>query len=251
MIGEEQNTERFVTVSTKISAEAAEVLNRIAKSKGIQVYELLQLVCQVLVRATSDRHNLSDEMHRLLTLFHAEAGWKDAFNICNPTAETEVAQEVLILQQPGKRGFGAVMIDKPFMGTWAQTECTDDIVERIIEVTMPGVYRRIRHLSQAMECTSITDLLITLTDAREVAELEEADRREMMAANNLTDNGKEYKYGARTKVHHHRTPDGEAHRQQRIIFDDFDRSAAANETKEWEGEQRGDGEPVRPFDQEW
>lgn len=247
MIGEDQkDTERFVTVSTKITNESAEILNRIAKSRGIQVYELLQLMCQVLVRSTSDRHNLSDEISRLLTLFHSEPGWKNAYNICNPTAESEVAQEVVILQQPGKKGFGAVMVDKPYMGQWTQTMCVDDIVERIIEVCMPGVYRRIRRLSISMECESITDLLITLTDAREIAELEESDRKEMEAAGNFTDNGREYKYGARTKVHHHRTPDGEAARQQRLLFPDID-----HETGETMRDSTTEPQDFRPFGEEW
>lgn len=218
MIGEQEDNSKFVNVSTKVRPETAEVLNRIAMSRGIKVYELLQLMCQVLVRATSDTHNLSDEINRILILFHSEPGWKDAFNLCNPTAENEVAEEVLIIQQKDKKGFGAVKVEKPFMGDWTQTENSDQIVSRVLEVCMPGVYRRIRRLGAAMQCQSLTDLLITLTDAHTIMQLEEEDRREMEAANNYTDNGRQYAYGQRTKIHHHRTPDGEAARQQRIQF---------------------------------
>lgn len=207
-----------MTVATKISPESAEVLNRIARSRGMEVYELLQLMCQVLIRSTSDIHNLSDEINQLLILFHSEPGWKDAFNICNPTAETEIAEEILILQQKDKKGFGAIKVTKPWMGEWTQTENAEYIVGRVLEVCMPGVIKRIRELGASMGCKSLTQLLITLTDAKEILHLEEQDRREMEAANDYTDNGRRYAYGQRTRIHHHRTPDGEAARQQRIRF---------------------------------
>ncbi len=219
---EQEDNGKFVNVSTKVSPETAETLNRIAKSRGMKVYELLQLMCWVLVRATSDVHNLSDEINRILVLFHAEPGWKDAFNLCNPTAQSEVVEEILILQQEGKKGFGAVKVTKPWMGEWLQTENADNIVSRVLEVCMPGVSQRIRQLGRDMQCTSLTDLLITLTDARTIMHLEEQDRREMEAANDFTENGRRYAYGQRTKIHHHRTPDGEAARQQRIQFDTDD-----------------------------
>lgn len=251
MIGD-QKENKFVTVATKISRESAETLNRIARSKDMEVYELLQLMCMVLVRATSDKHNLSDEISRLLVLFHSEPGWKNAFNLCNPTAENEIAEEVLILQQQGRKGFGAVKIEKPWMGAWKQTENADEIVSRVLEVCMPGVYRRIRELGAAMGCESLTDLLITLTEAKTILYLEEENRREMMAANNIAENGRPYQYGQRTKIHHHRTPDGEAARQQRIMFDADDRDTAEREALDGEIRQREEPpEDMKPFDVEW
>ena len=118
----------YELLQTKVSTKAAERLNRIARNRGTTAYGMIQLVCQFLIRTASEEYNLSDEINRLLTLFHLEPGWKDAYNSCDPTAETEIAQEILILQQPGRKGFGAMMINKPFMGAWTETECIDDIV---------------------------------------------------------------------------------------------------------------------------
>lgn len=247
------NDKKFVNVGTKLPPDVAQTLVRVAESRGMKIYELLQLVCWVLVRATSDKHNLSEEINQLLIMFHNEAGWKDAFNLCNPTADNEIAEEILILEQEGKKGFGAVMIQKPFMGEWTQTENAELICNRVLEVCMPGVYTRIRKLIGSMKYNSLTELLIKLTDAQIILDLEEENRREMEAANNIADNGRAYNYGQRTRIKHHRTVDGEAARQQRIMFDDIDRETADNEVQEWEGEHRETDEPrdFKPFTSEW
>ena len=236
MIGDKQKEQGFVTVATKVSESMARVLNLIARKKGIKVYELMQLVCWFLVRYTSDEHNLSEDINRLMIMFHSESGWKDAFNLCNPSVETEVAQELLILQQPGKKGFGAVLVDKPFMGKWTQTENVNQIVERVIEVCMPDVYEHLRELATNMECTSLTEALITLADAKSIEYLNERNRREMEGCV-LNDCGKQYQYGARTKRVPHYSPDSNPY-QQTIHFDDNDSKLADYEAEGWEGEYR-------------
>lgn len=237
MISEDKDKKKgFVPVATKVSREAARVLNLIAKKKGMEVYELMQLVCSFLVRYTSDQHNMSEEMNRLMILFHSEVGWKDAFNLCNPTAETEVAEEILILQQKGKKGFGAVKIMKPYMGTWLQTENALDIVERVIEVCIPSAYKSLRELATTKGCDRVGEALVSLADAQNVEYLNEQTRREMEGAV-MADNNKALNYGAKTKQLHHRTPDSVA-LQQPIIFDDNDRTIADYESQDWEGEFR-------------
>ena len=223
----------YELLQTKVSTKAAERLNRIARNRGTTAYGMIQLVCQFLIRTASEEYNLSDEINRLLTLFHLEPGWKDAYNSCDPTAETEIAQEILILQQPGRKGFGAMMINKPFMGAWTETECIDDIVERVIEVCAPGVHKRLKRLCKLHESESVLDLLITLTDAQEIIELDEANRREIMQADNIAPNGKALVYGARTKRKKHYDPDT----MPMMIFSDIDHEAPAPQTEEWEGLQ--------------
>ena len=51
---------------------------------------------------------------------------------------------------------------------------------------------------------------------------EEDDRIQMQGEAMFSESGKLIEYGKRTKAKHHRTPDGEAMRQQRIVFTDED-----------------------------
>ena len=147
--------------------------------------------------------------------------------MANPD-KMDVAQVVLILQQPGKKGFGAVMVDKPFMSEARMTECVDDILERVAEVTMHGIYRRLRLLGARMECENLSDVLLTMIDAQSVIELEEENKVEMNGSPMFDDRGRPIKYGARTKAHGRRTPDSVA-MDQRIKFEPDDREAAEKE----------------------
>ena len=82
MNNDEQTTKqidpRYVTVATKMRREAAEQLARIAKKKGMTIYELIQMVCDTLIRYMDDRHNLTEEMERAMSIFEHMAGWADA-----------------------------------------------------------------------------------------------------------------------------------------------------------------------------
>ena len=224
----EEIKDNYVLLQTKVKRREAERLERIAKGRGTNIYGLLQLMCQFIVRTASGEYNLSDDINRLLTLFHLEPGWKEAYNSCDPTADTEIAQEVLILQQPGRRGFGAIMVNKPFMGQWTETECVDDIIDRVIEVCAPGIWKRVHCLMKQMESESIIDLLVTITDGRIIYELEEANRREIQQADNIASNGRAMEYGARTRRKKHFDPDT---MPQQIRFDAFDSDIAKEESE--------------------
>jgi hypothetical protein len=120
------------------------------------------------------------------------------------------------------------MIDKPFMGKWTETECIDDIIDRIIEVCAPGIWKRVHCLMKQMECESVIDLLVTITDGRIIYELEEANRREIQQADNIASNGRALEYGARTRRKKHFDPDT---MPQQIRFDAFDSDVAKEESE--------------------
>ena len=75
-----QTDEKYVTLATKVSRTAAEQLARIAKKKGMTIYELIQMVCDTLIRYMDDRHNLSEEIERAMAIFEHLVGWADALN---------------------------------------------------------------------------------------------------------------------------------------------------------------------------
>lgn len=211
------NDEKFVVMSTKVSASAAVIWDAICQSLNTDTYHLLQMFIHTMIRACSDHHALTPEIQKILATMESDAGWQEAFNIANP-GDLKVAQLILILEQAERKGFGAVMIDKPFMDNATQTECVDEILERVCEVTMKGIYRRLRTMGAEMQCNTLSDILLTMIDAQTTLELEEKFKAEMPCYDNRTDNGKAIAYGKKTKAKQHRTVDGEAQRQQRIKF---------------------------------
>lgn len=238
----ENNKERFEQLGTKIDPSVAEVLNACCDVLGVDVYHLLQWFCYVIVKASAPMHELDPRIQKLMTMLDRDAGWQKAFNLANPD-ELDVAQVVLILEQKNHKGFGAVMVDKPWMGeAMRQTECVDAILERVTEVTMRGIYRRLRLMGAKMDCQSLSDVLLTMIDAQTILDLDEGFRAELPGMGDHADNGRQVAYGKRSKAKHHRTPDSLA-RDQRIIFDDGDREIAEYEVQGWEGEHKQNEEP--------
>ena len=240
--------ERFEQLGTKIDPAMAEVLNACCDAMGVDVYHLLQWFAYTIVKASAPMHNLDPRIQKLMTLLDRDAGWQNAFNLCNPD-KLKVSQVILILEQENHRGFGAVMVDSPFMGKAPEmvsdldpdradpqmTENVDDILERVCEVTMSGIYKRIRLMGADMECNNLSDVLLTMLDAQDILNAEERDASEGPQMGDVAQNGRTIAYGKRTKRKKHYTPDTMP--TQRTIFEDFDRDAPAPEFQEWEGEQ--------------
>jgi hypothetical protein len=228
-------------MGTKISPEAAEVWNAICEARQTDTYHMLQNFIYTMIRAAADPHALNPDIQKIMTMLEADAGWQHAFNLAAPNTKTKVAQVVLILEQEGRKGFGAVMIDRPFFGDARQTECVDSILERVTEVTMRGIYRRLRLMGAKMDCQNLSDVLLTMIDAQTILDLDEGFRAELPGMGDYNYNGKQVAYGKKTKAKQHRTPDSVA-QDQRIKFDDYDREVADYEVQDWEGEHRGNAD---------
>ena len=233
----QQIDEKFVVIATKVSRTAAEQLARIAKKKGMTIYELIQMVCDTLIRYMDDRHNLSEEMERAMSIFEHLNGWAEALNLADPTVHKEVAQAVYIFQDAGddtqpnkqrKKGFRAKMVSKPFMGMWDETANVMDIFERIFNICMPELYMKFYRARIIMGCERVSEVLNRLCDAEVIMQLNDDSRREFESIQ-LSSTGSDYVYGNKCKKVAHRTPDSLANAQQRIIFTDYDREVARKE----------------------
>ena len=246
--------EKFVPMATKISPAAAEVWDAICQARQTDTYHMLQNFIYTMIRAAADPHALNPDIQKILTMLDTDAGWQKAFNLCAPNVKAKVSQVVLIMEQEGRKGFGAVMVNRPFMGHATMTECTDDILERVCEVTMRGIYRRLRLLGARMECNNLSDVLLTLIDSQTILDLAGDVQTEGPQMGDRADNGHEYAYGKRTKQTKRRTPDT-LDRQQRITFTDADRQQADEEVARSSSDKTSgqpDDEPDwRPFGQEW
>lgn len=237
MATKKNKEDRFEQIGSKIDPAMAEVLDACCNALGVDIYHLLQWFCYVIVKASAPMHALDPRIQKLMTMLDRDAGWQNAFNLCNPD-QLKVAQVILILEQEGHRGFGAVMVDKPWMGEIThQTECVDDILERVAEVTMSGIYRRLRLMGAELECNNLSDILLTMLDAQDIANLDASDRAEGPQLGDIAPNGKAVAYGKRTKRKKHFSPDTMPVTGN--LFDDIDHEAPPPKLEDWEGEKLG------------
>ena len=227
-----QTDEKYVVVATKMSRTAAEQLARIAKAKELTIYELIQMVCDTLIRYMDDRHNLTAEMEQAMSIFEHMVGWADALNLADPTVQKEIAQAVYILQDAeGKRkGFRATMVNKPFMGIWDETNNVMQIFERLFNILLPELYMKLFRARIILECNSVTEVINTLLDAEIISHMNDDFRRTFEDAGR-SDNGRDYAYGQKTKAKQHRTPDSYA-TDQRIHFDEYDKEISEQEAQD-------------------
>lgn len=233
-MSEQKTNEKYDVLSVKISPDQAVLLNTICDVLGVNTYQIFQMFFYTLMRASSPMHELSPEIQKIMTYMETDASWADAFNMANPN-DLRVARAILILEQENKKGFGAVMIDKPFCGEARQTECVDDILECVTEATMVGIYNRLRRMGARLDCENLSDVLLTMLDAQSIILTEDENRFEMKGQAMYDQRGRKIEYGKKSKAKQYRTPDSVA-RDQRIIFDDIDREVADYEVKDWEGE---------------
>ena len=226
--------ERFEQLGTKIDPAMAEVLDACCNAMGVDVYHLLQWFAYVVVKASSDLHALDPRIQKLMTMLDRDAGWQNAFNLCNPD-RLKIAQVVLILEQDNHKGFGAVMVDKPFFNEARQTECVDDILERVCEVTMHGIYKQLRLMGADLKCNNLSDILLTMLDMQDFINLSDANAAEGPQIGDIAPNGRAVAYGKRTKRKKHYTPDTMPVTGN--IFEDIDHDAPAPELNGMEGLQ--------------
>lgn len=242
----QQDNDKYVVISTKVSPDTAEQLNAICEAMQVDTYHILQWCIQVLVRMASPDHQLTPDIQKLMAFMECDSGWQNAFNMCAPNGKLDIAQVILILNQKGKNGYGAVMIDKPFMAEAKQIDNVDKIVERAIEVCMKGVYRRLRMVAVEMECKSLSELLFTMADAQQIMNLDRENAEQMQGPNNFHEYGRQIAYGKKTKSIHRKGIDM-YDRQTTIRFTDDDRKAADHEADDNNEPPEG----IRPFGVEW
>lgn len=221
--------EKFEPMGTKIDPAMAVVWNAICDALGTDTYHLLQQFIYAMIRMSSTAHNRTPEVEKLMTLLETDVAWQHAINLCAPSGKQTIAQMILIVEQEDKHGFGMYKLDKPFMGECTQTENVNKILERVLEVGFQGVYRKLRKMGEDLNCEYFADVILTMIDAQDVINTADADRREMSGEDNFTDYGRRIEYGKKSKSYHHRTPDGEAARQQRIRFNESDIETAEEE----------------------
>ena len=234
----------FELVQTKVPAHIKQLLDILAKQRGMSTYELLQLLIDGFITAAKANGPLSPQMKTLIEMLQTDTSWKGAFSFTGLSGTTDVEQVILIMRQRdqagrAKPGFGIAMIDHPCCGGTTMTLCVDDILERVVEVSMKGLYRQLRQIGVSLESESVRETLILLCDAKDIEDLNEQDRLELPGYGEYHDFGKRIEYEKKYKRKPHRTPDSLANsQQQRIIFDDNDREVADYEVKDWEGEHR-------------
>ena len=232
------------TLSVKVSQETYELLNILAEGlqHGTNANDLLKMFVHAFIESAKHCGPVSKEMQLLLDMLKIEEGWNQAFNFADVNAQKKIAQVVLILEEPGRKGFGMTMISRPYIDKCWQTYCVDDILEQVVSVAMKGLYQELRDIGNGLGTESLRETLFALCDNYKLAKMDNDFKEELPKLGTYSDFGRAIEYGNRAKRKKHFTPDSI---QQRIIFDDDDKALAEmdanNRIEDWEGERHDSG----------
>lgn len=159
----DNNDKNTVVINTKIQKVYLELLNRLCRMKGITPYQLLQNCVETLIKYMVKDHNLTPDIEQAMDMFEHCEGWKDAFNLCDPSASPEVVFAAYFLQDAeGKKGLRSVLVEKPYFGIWTQTENVNEIFERTFCTLLPGLYKRLRATGVEMQSNTVIETITKL-----------------------------------------------------------------------------------------
>lgn len=166
---------RAIPITTKISAWAYERLTRICRRIGIDHYGLAQNTYWSFIKYMDDKHNLTPENEKVMATFENMMGWKENFNLADPNAKPQIAEATYYMtDENGKKGVQVMHVERPFFGKWTQNFNVQQILERFLCLTFPGLYKRLRFIAVCRDCSSIFELLTDIA-----CELErEEDKKE-------------------------------------------------------------------------
>lgn len=162
---------KYVSVAGKISTWSYGRLMRILRKKGINIYQMIQNVCDCFVRHMDDKHNLTPESEKVIATFEHAIGWEENFNLADHNAKPEVSEATYYLtDEGGKKGVRVMHVEKPFFGQWTQNFNIQQILERFMCLTFPQLYRRLRFIAVCRDCASIFELLVDVVGELEAEE---------------------------------------------------------------------------------
>ena len=177
-------------MQTKVSPFAWRILNMIERQKGISNYRFAQLVFDTIIRYCDKQHNLSPEMERVMSVFDHLDGIRGQFTLADHTAEWTVGEAIYFLydRNGNRHGTRAVHVTIPFFGQSKEDANIQHIIERVFELIVPELYRRMRIAITEEGCNSLLEYL-QLTIDKHTKEADIAEIRKEFEDNDRSDYG--------------------------------------------------------------
>lgn len=163
----EQEFRNSIHLTTRVSPEVGAQLMAISKKYGTSIFHILRMFADCLIRLSDDRHNLSEDLMRIIRQFENIPGWSKSICLADDTQELGIVEAIYILRAPGKNGYRLCHVERPMMegdDKWNGTCNVQRILERFIEVMNPSLYRHLRLLAVKLDTTSMLDTIQRIAD---------------------------------------------------------------------------------------
>ena len=155
-------------LQTKVSPEVYARLEAICKQYGTSVFQMLRMLAECIIRYMDDRHNLSEELARIIRMFENMPGWNKSICLADDLQEIEIMEAFYVIRDRHKQGCRIVWVERPTMDGdadgWKCTYNVQRILERFVEVLNPSLYKHLRLLSVDLGTESMLDTIHRIAD---------------------------------------------------------------------------------------
>ena len=166
----DESANRTVMLQTKVSPETGKKLEAICQQHGYSIFLMLRMFAETLVRFMDDRHNLNEDLLRIIRLFEDIPGWKRSICLVDDKQDFGISEAFYVLKAKGKTGSRLVHVERPMMDEdadgWTATYNAQQILERFVEVLSPSLYRQLRMLAVEIGTDSLWDTVHTIVNQR-------------------------------------------------------------------------------------
>lgn len=183
-------TDEFKPIATKISQQAAAMLDGICKKNNITIYELLQTIVDCAIRYMSDEHKLSFQLQRVMEIFFSDLRGS-TFRLSDYTNDPGIIEAIMILGDRKHAGNRAVLVKEPFFGTAEENWNEPQQLEEYICKIMPLLYRRLRIVGAEMGTKTTYETIYNLVTQALQHDTIEEETRAMFSDNERDDRGRE------------------------------------------------------------
>lgn len=162
-MSEEIKHESMENLSTKVNAEFKALFEGICQMLGLKPYNVMQLCAEAIVLMRDETHNMSDDMRRVIRMFEGINHAGERICLADSWDEMEIVAAIYFLRNRLKSGERPAMVE-PFFGEMNATYNSNTILEKLLKVVSPSLYKNLVDIEVEMETNSIIDTIARLAD---------------------------------------------------------------------------------------
>lgn len=157
-------------INTKVTESSLKRLKAICVKNGFSLFDMLQMMLDCMIRFMDDRHNLDENLIRIIRMFEGLPGWKTALRLTDDMTDAEIMEAWYVLRHPQGTGSPRIVhVTRPMLDgdpeNWTATYNIQEQLERFIELTNESLYKHLKIVSEELGSPSFIDTIHRIADA--------------------------------------------------------------------------------------
>lgn len=157
-------------INTKVTESSLKRLKAICVKNGFSLFDMLQMMLDCMIRFMDDRHNLDENLIRIIRMFEGLPGWKTALRLTDDMTDAEIMEAWYVLRHPHGTGSPRIVhVTRPMLDGdpdhWEATYNIQEQLKRFIKLTNESLYKHLKIVSEELGSPSFIDTIHRIADA--------------------------------------------------------------------------------------